>query len=169
MSSFHSNWSTEDEQSLVQFIQQKMPFSEIASKLNRKPGDIKYHSGNLAVKDFNNGVSEDDIYNKYNLTHTQLHAAIARVKREETKRITRLNSKSNNIPITTTPSSPMKKYNKKQPKLNDDFSISSDSSSNTKRKVRLIAPSNPAFNENKQDLILQYLIEIKELLTKKQQ
>ena len=142
------NWSVEDNSTLLQLIQQQVSYTDIATQMNRKTGDIKYHTGNLAVVEFNNGAKEEDVCNKYNLTSTQLHSAVGRVKRQEAKRLTRSqltnnqsNNQSNNQPIKE------------------------------RRKVRLISPTTSEEVQtkyNKQDLILQYLKEIKELLIAKQ-
>ncbi len=130
-------WTPSDDTTLLQLIQEGKRYAEIASQLNRKIGDIKYHIGNLAVTDFNNGIFKDAICSKYGLTEKQLQGAVERVKRQEERKNT------------------VESENKKERRNKDKY--------NKEKRVRLI----PQTTVDKQDLILQYLIEIKEILVKK--
>jgi len=78
-------WSQEHNNILLEYCSKKISLKEIAIALDRKIGDVKYHIRDLAVADFINGISKQDLLLKYNLTMHQLNDSINKVTESENK------------------------------------------------------------------------------------
>jgi hypothetical protein len=75
-----STWTQEQNNILLEYCNKKITIQEIAIALDKKVGDVKYHIGDLAVADFKNGISKENLMNKYNLTMNQVNGSINRVE-----------------------------------------------------------------------------------------
>ena len=80
-----SIWTQEQNNILLEYCSKKITIQEIAIALDKKNGDVKYHIGDLAVNDFKNGISKENLMNKYNLTLNQVNGCINRVTEAENK------------------------------------------------------------------------------------
>ena len=80
-----SIWTQEQNNILLEYCSKKISLQEIAIALDKKNGDVKYHIGDLAVNDFKNGISKENLMNKYNLTMNQVNGCINRVTEVENK------------------------------------------------------------------------------------
>lgn len=87
-------WTEEQNNILLEYCNKKISYQEIAIALDKKVGDIKYHIGDLAVTDFKNGISKENLLTKYNLTMNQLNGAINRINNTETKTKTSIQTRS---------------------------------------------------------------------------
>ncbi len=95
-----NTWSQEHNNILLEYCSKKISLQEIAIALDKKIRDIKYHIGDLAVADFKNGISKDDLCTKYNLTMSQLNGCIHRVTKAENK-LKEKSTSSSSSTITT--------------------------------------------------------------------